>query len=64
MLKCCSSYKKKKKKNEGTRDSLEKKREPEGVCGVFYKTEPRGGSEVFTHIGKVVKVHVSGTPAA
>lgn len=55
---------KKKKKNEGMRDSLEKKREPEGVCGVFYKTEPRGGSEVFTHIGKVVKVHVSGTPAA
>lgn len=64
MLKCCSFYKIKNKKKGGTRDSLEKKREPEGMCGVFYKTEPRGGSEVFTHIGKVVKVHVSETPAA
>lgn len=39
----------KKKKKKTVRGILQRKREPEGVYRVFYKTEPRGGSEVYAY---------------
>lgn len=35
----------------------ERKREPEGVCRVFYKQEPRGGSGVLCVMAEVAEVH-------
>lgn len=50
-------------KKEGTRDSPEKKESQRERAESFTRLSQEVGVR-FTHIGKVVKVHVSGNPAA